>query len=245
MSRQSDIVELLSVSGFVSTAGLASAFGVTPSTIRRDLHSLENLQLVERTHGGAIPVRQADAPFHLKGELHRPEKMAIGRAMAHRILDGQVVLLDSGTTTLEVARNLTSQRLTVVTNDLRIAMTISELRNAHLVFIGGELVHHDTSMWGPTAVSQLERLRVNVAVMGADTVMEDGLYSTTSYELEIKRTMRQIAGEAFFVADSSKFGREALFQTLRLDEFTAGITDDHLDPIRAASFPVTLIRASV
>lgn len=243
MSRNTEIVELLSKHGFMSTRALAEALSVTGSTIRRDLQHLESLELVERTHGGAVPVRQAATPFHLKAEVQRAEKEAIGKAMAHRILDGQVVLLDSGTTTLEVAKHLTSQRLTVVTNDLRIAMVIAERRNAHLVFIGGELVHHDTSMWGPTAVSQLERLRVNVAVLGTDTVMEDGLYSTTSYEIEIKRTMRAIAGEAFFVADSSKFGREALFKTFELDQFTAGITDERLDPIRAASFPVTLIRA--
>lgn len=243
MSRQAQIVELLLEQGFQTVAALSDAFGVTASTIRRDLDQLETRDLVQRTHGGVLPVRQTEAPFDLKQTLHQHEKAAIGREMAHRILDGQTVLLDSGSTTLEVARHLTSARLTVVTNDLHIGMVIAERRCAHLVFIGGELLPGDYAMWGPTSVQQLQHMRVNVAVFGCDTVMEDGLYSTSSYEIELKRTMLSIASEAFFVADSSKFGREALFKCFDLEPFTTGITDDRLDPIRAATFPVPLIRA--
>ncbi len=245
MSRQAQIVEILVERGFQSVTSLADAFNVTPSTIRRDLERLESRDLVQRTHGGALPVRQTDAPFDLKETLHRREKIAIGKAMADRILDGQTVLLDSGTTTLEVARHLASSRITVVTNDLQIGMEIAERQSASLVFIGGELLPNDVSMWGPTSVQQLQNLRVNVAILGCDTVMDDGLYSTSSYEIELKRTMLSIASEAFFVADSSKFGRDALFKVFDLDPFTAGITDSRLDPIRASAFPVPLIRAAV
>jgi DeoR/GlpR family transcriptional regulator of sugar metabolism len=100
-------------------------------------------------------------------------------------------------------------------------------------------------MWGPTSVQQLSNLRVDVAIFGADTVGDDGIYSTTSYELELKRLMRSTAREAFFVADSSKFGREALFKVFGVEDFTAGITDSLLDPLRASHFPVPLIQASV
>jgi DeoR/GlpR family transcriptional regulator of sugar metabolism len=243
MSRQAQIVELLLERGFTSVSDLATHFDVTESTIRRSLTQLEARDLVQRTHGGALPVGQVDAPFDLKQSLHRPEKEAIGRAMAHRILDGQTVLLDSGSTTLEVARNLKGRRLTVVTNDLLIGSAIAEKQNAHLVFIGGELLPNVYTMWGPTSVQQLENLRVDVAVFGADTVTENGVFNTSSYELETKRTMRSVAKEAFLVADSSKFGREALFKVFDLDAFTAGITDDYMEPMRAAQFPVPLIRA--
>lgn len=243
MSRQAEIMELLRGHGFQSVTALAAAFGVTQSTIRRDLAILEERNLVQRTHGGAMSREIDQTPFDLKEALNHDEKAAIGAEMAQRILDGQTVLLDSGSTTLEVARHLSSSRLTVVTNDLHIGMVIAERRSANLVFIGGELLTDDASMWGPTAVQQLRQLRVNVAVFGCDTVMDDGLYSNTSYEIELKRTMLSIAGDAYFVADSSKFGREALYRCLPFDSFTAGITDDHLDPIRSANFPVPLIRA--
>ena len=190
-------------------------------------------------------MRQTVAPTDLKQGLHRVEKRAIGKAMAQRILPGQTVLLDSGSTTLEVARHLEARQLTVVTNDLAIGTVVAERQSAHLVFIGGELLPNGYTMWGPTSVQQLQHLRVNVAVFSADTVTQQGLFTTSSYELEVKRTMRSIAAEAFFVADSSKFGKEALFKLFDLDAFTAGITDELIPPMRAAQFPVPLIRATV
>jgi DeoR/GlpR family transcriptional regulator of sugar metabolism len=245
MSRQAEIVDALQDGGFQSVRDLAERFDVTASTIRRDLEQLEAMDLVKRTHGGAIPVKQSETPHHFPEELHRPEKAAIGRAMAERVLEGQTILLDGGTTTLEVARHLENQRLTVVTGDLRVALAIARKQTIHLVFIGGELLPNAFSMWGPTSVQQLSNLRVDVAIFGADTVGDDGIYSTTSYELELKRLMRSTAREAFFVADSSKFGREALFKVFGVEDFTAGITDSLLDPLRASHFPVPLIQASV
>jgi len=242
VSRQAEIVDALQDRGFQSVNSLAERFEVTASTIRRDLERLEAMELVKRTHGGAIPMHQAETPNQFKQELHLAEKAAIGKAMADRVLEGQTVLLDGGTTTLEVAKHLTQRRLTVVTNDLRVAMEIAQRRSAHLVFIGGELLPDVYTMWGPASVLQLTNLRVDVAIFGADMVCDDGLYHSSSYEVELKRLMRSIAREAFFVADSSKFGREALFKVLDIADFTAGITDDLLDPLRASHFPVPLIQ---
>ncbi|MGH1524174.1 DeoR/GlpR family DNA-binding transcription regulator [Leifsonia sp. L25] len=240
MTRHSDIIEHLQRSGFQSVPELAARFRVSTATIRRDLEKLERLEMVQRTHGGAFPIREADSSA-LKQSLHQPEKEAIGKAMAERVLVGQTVLLAGGSTTLEVARHLKADRLTVVTNDLRIGNTIAANRSAHLVMIGGELLPNAFALWGPSSVQQLEHLRVDVAIFGADTVNEDGIFNNSSYELELHRTMRAIAGSAFFVADSSKFGREALFRVLDINDFTAGITDDLLDPIRASRFPIPII----
>nr|WP_235887123.1 DeoR/GlpR family DNA-binding transcription regulator [Mycolicibacterium arabiense] len=224
---------------------MARAFGVDASTIRRDLDKLEAEGVIQRTHGGAVPI-EADYPHVARDVgLHRAEKVAIGAAMAERVLDGQTILLDAGETTLEVARHLRQSRLTVVTHDLRVGLEIATKPSMNLVFIGGELLPSGFGMWGPASVQQVENLRVNVAIFGAVTVMDDGLYSTSSYEIELKRKMRSIAGEAFFVADSSKFGREALFKVFGFEDFTAGITDAMLDPIRAAQLPLPVIRASV
>jgi len=242
VSRQAEIIDALQDEGFQSVNSLAARFDVTASTIRRDLERLEAMDLLQRTHGGAIPIKQLETPHQFKEELHLPEKAAIGQAMADRILEGQTVLLDGGTTTLEVARHLSQRRLTVVTNDLRIGMEIAKNRSAHLVFIGGELLPNIYTMWGPSSVQQLSNLRVDVAVFGADMVSDDGLYHSSSYEVELKRLMRSIAREAFFVADSSKFGREALFKIFEVADFTAGITDDLLDPIKASHFPIPIIQ---
>lgn len=244
MSRQAEIVDILQDQGFQSVRDLATRFGVAEATIRRDLDQLETMDLVRRTHGGATPVKQSETPHQFKEELHREEKAAIGQAMAERVLEGQTILLDGGTTTLEVARHLQNRQGTVVTGDLRIAIEIARKKSLHLVFIGGELLPNTYTMWGPTSVHQLSTLRVDVAILGADTVSEDGLYHSTSYEVELKRLMHSVAKEAFFVADSSKFGREALFRVFDLTAFTAGITDNMLDPLRAARFPIPIIQAS-
>jgi DeoR/GlpR family transcriptional regulator of sugar metabolism len=230
--------------GFQSVNDLANAFDVDASTIRRDLDKLEAEGIVQRTHGGAVPI-DADEPTSVVAGRHHEEMAAIGAAMAERVLEGQTILLDAGETTLEVARHLRHSRLTVVTHDLRIGLEIATKPSINLVFIGGELLPAGFGMWGPTSVQQVENLRVNVAIFGTDTVMEDGLYSTSSYEIELKRKMRSIASAAFFVADSSKFGREALFKVFDFEDFTAGITDTTLDPIRAAQLPLPVIRAGV
>jgi DeoR/GlpR family transcriptional regulator of sugar metabolism len=244
MSRRADIVNRVLDRGFQSVTGLAEAFEVDASTIRRDLDKLEAQGLVRRTHGGALPVRPVDVPASGQGR-HRAEMAAIGAAMAERVLEGQTILLDSGETTLEVARHLRHSRLTVVTHDLRVGLEVATKRSINLVFIGGELLPSGFGMWGPSSLQQVENLRVNVAIFGAGTVLDDGIYSTSSYEIELKRKMRSIASEAFFVADSSKFGREALFKVFGFEDFTAGITDAMLDPIRAAQLPIPVIRVAV
>jgi DeoR/GlpR family transcriptional regulator of sugar metabolism len=244
MSRRADIVNRVLDRGFQSVTGLAEAFEVDASTIRRDLDKLEAQGLVRRTHGGALPVSPVDVPASGQGR-HRAEMAAIGAAMAERVLEGQTILLDSGETTLEVARHLRHSRLTVVTHDLRVGLEVATKRSINLVFIGGELLPSGFGMWGPSSLQQVENLRVNVAIFGAGTVLDDGIYSTSSYEIELKRKMRSIASEAFFVADSSKFGREALFKVFGFEDFTAGITDAMLDPIRAAQLPIPVIRVAV
>ncbi|MFG1932867.1 DeoR/GlpR family DNA-binding transcription regulator [Mycobacterium sp. NPDC048908] len=244
MSRRADIVNRLREHGFQSVNALAQAFDVDASTIRRDLDKLAADGVVERTHGGAVPVDRALAPPR-RDDQHHAEKAAIGAAMAERVHEGQTILLDTGETTLEVARHLRHSRLTVVTHDLRVGLEIASKPSINLVFVGGELLPSGFGMWGPTSVQQVENLRVNVAIFGAGTIMDDGIYSASSYEIELKRKMRSIASEAFFVADSSKFGREALFKVFGFEEFTAGITDSMLDPIRAAALPLPVIRVAV
>ena len=244
MSRRADIVNRLQDRGFQSVNALAEAFGVDASTIRRDLDKLTADGIVQRTHGGAVLVEPGHSPAD-PDTRHRAEKAAIGAAMAERVHEGQTILLDAGETTLEVARHLHHSRLTGVTHDLRVGLEIATKPSINLVFVGGELLPSGFGMWGPTSVQQVENLRVNVAIFGAGTIMDDGIYSPSSYEIELKRKMRSIASEAFFVADSSKFGREALFKVFGFEDFTAGITDSMLDPIRAAALPVPVIRVPV
>ncbi|WP_426242091.1 DeoR/GlpR family DNA-binding transcription regulator [Nocardioides sp. LHG3406-4] len=247
--RRSAILTQIRESGYLDVTTLADTFGVDQSTIRRDLSKLEASGLVRRNHGGvsaADPVVRQDTAFSVKEGQHRAEKAAIGAAMADRIGSGQTVLLDSGSTTLEVARHLANhQGLTIITNDLRIGVEIADQASSHLVVLGGELLPQVYTLWGDNAIKQLERLKVDVAVFGADAVNANGITNTNGYEVALKRAMHEIATSSFLVADSSKFERQALFEVLSLQDMTAGITDELFDPIRAADYPIPIIRVAV
>ncbi len=241
MARRDQILRILQDAGFQSVVSLAKRFHVNVSTIRRDLDWLSEQGAVQRTHGGALPI--ADDSDEDTSVSHLRDKRAIGAAMAERLLEGQTVFIDTGSTCLEVAKALHHRSLTVVTHDLLVGMEILKKPSLNLVFVGGDLLPMKTHMWGPIAVDQLDRIRVNVAVFGASSVMESGVYGNSSYNLELLRKIRSIASEAFFVADSTKFGREALYKVLGLENFTAGVTDILMDPLKAASYPIPLIRA--
>lgn len=247
--RHGQIIRVVNETGYVEVSALAATFGVHPSTIRRDLIEMERQGLLERSHGGVSAAERderQDIAFSVKERHRRAEKSAIGAAMASRIGDGQTVLLDSGSTTLEVARNLTRHEgLTVITNDLRIGVEIASHPNAHLVVLGGELLPNVYTLWGPTVVDQLNKLKVDVAVFGADAVNSECITNTNGYEIELKRTMHKIASTSFLVADSSKFERQAPFFVLDLSTFESCISDDQLDPMVASSYPIPVIRATV
>ena len=245
--RQSQIMELVRESGYVEVSALADSFGVDQSTIRRDLIKLERAGLVARNHGGvSVPELHGDTAFGIKEHRYHREKQAIARAMAERIGPGQTVLLDSGSTTLEVARNLAGhQGLTLITNDLRIGVEIAGHPHAHVVVLGGELLPNVYTLWGNNAIAQLKKLKVDVAVFGCDAVNADGITNTNGYEVELKRAMHQVAAASFLVADSSKFERQALFPVIPLEDMTAGITDELFDPIVASAYPIPIIRVAV
>lgn len=244
MKRQTRILESIQQNGYRSVRDLAEELKVDESTVRRHLSKLDELQMIQRSHGGATPRRSESTPPAEPNTPNLREKQAIGRAAAERIYDGQVLLLDGGTTTLEVARALHNSALTVVTNDLRIGLTVVAKPGIQLVFLGGEHLPESTTIWGPTAVQQVQQLRADVAIFTGDAINDEGLYRNTSYEIELQRAMLGIASEAFIVADSSKFHRKSLFRMFSLDSFSTIITDKYLNAIRASQLPIPVIRAN-
>lgn len=246
--RQAQILRAVREAGYVEVAALAEALGVHQSTIRRDLMELEQQGQIERSHGGVSAAERderQDIAFSVKERMHRPEKAAIGAAMAERIGNGQTVLLDSGSTTLEVARHLAGHSgLTIITNDLRIGVEIASHDDTHLVVLGGELLPNVYTLWGDRVIAELKKLKVDVAVFGTDAVNAECITNTNGYEVEMKRTMHSIASTSFLVADSSKFERQAPFRVMDLTNFVTCVTDERVDPITASSYPIPIIRAS-
>lgn len=244
MALEAELLDAVQENGYCSVSELAERFNVATSTVRRNLARLEEMKLVERTHGGARAASVFDTPFAFKETLHLAEKRAIGKAMADLIEDRHTVLLDSGSTTLEVARHLVGRPVTVVTNDLRIGLEIAKGVAPQLVVIGGELVPNVFTLCGTASVEQLAQLRVDIAVFGADAIDEGGIFNFSSREVEVKQQMQGIAKQTYFVADHTKFGREALFKVFPISGFTGGVTDMKTPEAILQKFPVPVRRVN-
>lgn len=233
--RQARIVQQLQEHGFVEIAELSATLGADRSTVRRDLEQLAGKGLARRTRGGALPGPAsglADIPYEVKRIEHTPEKQAIGEAAAARIRDGEAVLLDSGSTTYQIARALRqASDISVVTNDLNVAMCLADSPGVRLVVTGGFLLESVYTLVGPRTVEEFRAVHVDRAFLGADAIHHKaGITNVTFVEVEAKQAMINAAGEVVVVADSSKFEHHALAQICGLDEIDLILTDDGLDP---------------
>ncbi|MEU6564286.1 DeoR/GlpR family DNA-binding transcription regulator [Nocardia nova] len=248
-TRRREILHRLATDGYVEAKALADELGVDTSTIRRDLDALERAGQAQRTHGGARPVPGATAklPYTMKEGERLPEKAAIGAAAASRVRNGDTVILDSGSTTYEVARALRDHTdLTVITNDLRIATLIAETPGTRLLVTGGEVLGSVFTLVGERAIAFLSGYTADWAFLGADAVdIHAGVTNMNTLEVPLKRAMITAAAAAVVVADSSKFGRRALAKVAGIDEITCAITDSELDPQLARQFGELAVLARV
>lgn len=246
-TRRREIMHRLVTDGYVEAKALADELGVDASTIRRDLDALERAGQAQRTHGGARPTPGATAklPYAMKEGERLDEKAAIGIVAAGRVRDGQTVILDSGSTTYEVARALRNHTaLTVITNDLRIAKYIAETPGMRLLVTGGELLGSVFTLVGERAIAFLSDYSADWAFLGADAVdIDAGITNMNTLEVPLKRAMIAAAGNSLVVADSSKFGRRALAKVAGLDEISGVITDSDLNSAISRQFDNLIIHA--
>jgi DeoR family glycerol-3-phosphate regulon repressor len=166
--RQADILELLQARGELTVSDLAGRFRVTPATIRRDFQYLEDEGRLVRGHGSAIlsPSSIAQLAFVRKGQKREAEKRAIGRAIAAEIQPGMTVSLDTGTTTLEIARAIAAiPNIKVLTISLPIASVLHAQENLEVILMGGAVRQNDPDLQGALTEENLRRFRVDLAVL--------------------------------------------------------------------------------
>jgi DeoR family transcriptional regulator, aga operon transcriptional repressor len=245
--RRDEILSRVQRHGYVSVKQLAEDYQVDASTIRRDLDRMAAQGLVNRSHGGAtLPGEPEETPYAVKAGEHVAEKGAIARAVAELIPHGRSLLMDSGSTTLEVAKALRGHRdMTVVTNDVRVAAEVANQGDVRLIVLGGEVLPAVYTLASERAVDLIGEFNVDYAVMGADAVDPQGITNTNSNEVSMKRAMLQAARQVVVVADSSKFGHSALVRVAGLESVDLIVTDDGLRPDEAASYPVEVRRVPV
>ena len=239
--RRRKILDLVNKQARVTVEELVRRFAVSAVTVRGDLDALSRKGALIRSHGGALKRDGAlqDVPINVKETLHHGEKVRIGHAAAQMIRDGETVMLDSGTTTAEVARHLKFLKLkslTVITNALNIAMELANLPHVRVIMIGGILRQMSYSLVGPHAEQTLRGLTADRLFLGVDGLdPEVGLTTPDILEAQLNAMMIRVAREVVVVADSSKFTRRSLSVIARLEEVHKVLTDDRVAPETVAT----------
>jgi DeoR/GlpR family transcriptional regulator of sugar metabolism len=245
--RRQLILERLQNDGKVVAAELSSSLAVSVDTVRRDLRELADSGLVRRVHGGALPAAIGARPYSVRREQAPAAKAAIARATGRLLRHGQVILLDSGTTTLEVARNLPPElEATVITNSPPIAVELAEHPRVDVSVLGGKLEKDAHALVGAATIEALRSLRADVLVLGLCSLHpEVGITVVELEESYVKRAMIANAAEVVAVSSAEKLGSAGPYVIAPLEELTYLVTEEsapaeQLDEYRAAGVEVVL-----
>lgn len=249
--RRRRIRELVEERERMTVEELSALFDISLVTIRHDLNALAGIGAIVRTRGGALAQReQEDMPVSVKQTLHRSEKMRIAAAAVKLIGEGQTVMLDSGSTTGEIAkqiRGLKLQSINVITNALNIAILLAGASHVTLIMLGGVLRPSSYSLGGPQAELALQGLHADILFLGFDGLDPDiGLMTPHLLEARLNRQMIEVAGKVVAVGDASKIGRRNLSVIAKLEQIDQIITDTGVAPemvkiLRERGVDVTLV----
>ncbi len=235
--RRDRILELLQQDKQVLVKDLARMFKVSEGTLRIDLRILEDEGLLERTHGGAIPLKQQasawDARDPSRSQLNYEEKQAIGRKAAEFVHDGQCVILDASSTVLELAKSLTARNyLTIVTNGLEAATTLNQNPRNNVILIGGVLRVGSKTVEGVLGKDILSGIHADLFFTSAEGFsVQEGMTDFSLYEAELKKLMAANASRTIALVDHTKLGRRSIASSVALEEIHALVTDNKADPV--------------
>ncbi|MCH7660131.1 MAG: DeoR/GlpR transcriptional regulator [Euryarchaeota archaeon] len=226
--RKRRIVALVTEHDGRSVAELASDLDVSKATIRRDLQQLEDQSLLERSHGGAVPTTTVgrEQPYGQREVQQLDAKVAIAERAVREIEEGAVVFLDSGTTTLEVAKRA-PESIIAVTNSPVIALEL-EGSERKIKLTGGTLRHRSRSLVGPSAESFMERMNFDLLFLGANAIDSEGLMTPDEDEARIKSLMVEKSTRVVGVADLTKFGERSFMRFADLEAIDQLIVDGEL-----------------
>jgi DeoR family glycerol-3-phosphate regulon repressor len=226
--RQAQIVALVEQKGFVTIETLAKDFDVSTQTVRREIIRLDELGFIQRFHGGAGRRGSGERlSYESKQNRDQDLKARIGRAIAKRIMPGQAIFLDVGTTAEAAARALADHgRLTVVTPSAAIARLLAGTQGIDVVITGGRVVGPDISMVGPIAQATLAQYRLDWAIVSCSAIEEDGtVLDFDADKIALKRLAMTMARRKALLADHGKFSRSALISLGGIDSFDLLVTD--------------------
>lgn len=234
--RRSLLLNQLKTEGKIYVTDLMKQFDVSEVSIRKDLAVLEERKLLLRVKGGAVDMHQSgdydDMTISQKQHLHSHEKQLLGKFAAGMIRNGETVILDSGTTTMEIAKNLENfNELTVITNALDIAITLNHYDRFSVIALGGKMRSVSYSTVGMLAESALKNFYCDKLFLGVDSVsIKDGISTPNLEEASLNQAMINSAKEVIAIFDSSKLGRRSFVHIASLDKIDTIITDSGISP---------------
>ncbi len=228
-TRKARLIDIIKEKGEVTVKELSEILGVTGTTIRKDLSDLENLGMVVRTHGGALlpSHTKVEWSFIQKSQQHVEEKYAIAKKALEFVKPGDSIILDSGTTTLAMAREIKRIKLlplTIVTNNFFIATELVGT-GIDLIVIGGIVRENSFSLIGAFAEENIKKIYADKAFVGATGFSKDGFMTPNINEAKIKSLMISQSSESFVIVDSSKFERPSFAIYANLNQVDHVITD--------------------
>lgn len=237
--RKYRIIQKLKSCNSVEASKLSKEFGVSEVTIRKDLKSLADQKLLTRVRGGAILIPSAasidsdPAVINIQARqlIRQKEKESIGKLAASLIAEGDVIVLSSGTTTLEIAKNLNQfNKLTIITNSINIALEISNrYKRFSVIMIGGEIKDESLSLVGPVAVSMLKQFYCDKLFLGIESFsIENGISSYNLEDAAISQAMISVAKSTITVLDSSKFNKRGFKYIAPVSEIDTVVTDKYI-----------------
>ncbi|QCP53319.1 DeoR/GlpR transcriptional regulator [Trinickia violacea] len=246
--RKSEILAILKRDGQVLAKALSESFEVSEDTIRRDLRELASEGLLQRVHGGALPASPATADFAHRQPIESATKRAVAKAAAGMIGEGQVVIVDGGTTAIELVRQLPRElSATVVTHSPNVAVELVEHPGIEVIVIGGRLFKHSIVTVGAAAIEALSHIRADVFFMGVTGVHATaGLSTGDLEEAYMKRALAAHAAETVVLASADKINAASQYRIGELAMASAIIVEKSTDaaltePLEAAG--VTVVRA--
>lgn len=245
--RRQYILQRLKQDGRVVAKEISQALDVSEDTIRRDLRDLADEGLLQRVHGGALPASPAMGNFAQRQTIHPQAKVAIGRKAASLIQPGQVIMLDGGTTAVQVARHLSpSLEATIVTHSPSVAVELVNHPGVEVILIGGRLFKHSIVSVGAAAVEAIQRVRADMYFMGVTGIHPEIGLSTGDYEeARIKHALSQQAADTMVLASEEKLGAASPYVIAPLNAASALIVNQAvpealLTPYAAAGLDIII-----
>lgn len=227
MERKEQLLHTLTTDGKILAKDAARALGVSEDTIRRDLRELAAAGLCRRVYGGALPLPAAQAAYEERASLNTDGKTRVAAVAASLVQPGMTVVLDGGTTALQIARRLADDlAATIVTHSPTVAVELLGRSNIEAVLLGGRLFRHSAVATGAATVEAAMRINADLFLMGVTGVnAEFGLTTGDSDEAVVKRTFAERSAETYVLASSEKIGAASPFQVLPLEAVSGIITD--------------------